>query len=71
MKEKPYPITKLHETDKRFKLSDLEAKFLQFCPKKVERKQDYNTKQYDTTHQYREVERLDFKEVIMSAFGSV
>jgi len=71
MKEEPYPITKIHETDNVFTIDSLEEKFLKFCPKEVERKQDYNTKQYDTTRQYKEIERLDFKEVIMAAFGSV
>ena len=73
MKEEPYPITKMYESNKRYTIEMLEEKFLQFCSKKKETqvRKDYDTTLYDKTYQFREIDRLDFKEVVVRAFWSV
>jgi len=72
MKEEPYMVTKFYESDKRYTIDEMEDKFASFCKqeRKVERK-DYDTTMFDKTYQFREIERLDFQEVVVRAYGSV
>lgn len=72
MKEEPYMVTKIFGSDKRYTIDEMEEKFSMFCKqeRKVEKK-DYDTTMFDKTYQFREIERLDFKDVVIKAYWSV
>jgi len=70
MKEKPYIIKLIDYEEKDYTLEELEAIFLKYKP--IAKTWTPSDKREVEQHaQYRQIENLDFKEVIQKAFSSV
>lgn len=74
MKEEPYPITVKNYSDRDITIEEMEKAFASYIPQKAEFNREMpqrEQRELQTSKQYQEVERLDFKEVIIRAFGAV
>jgi len=71
MKGEPYPITVKTYSDRDITIEEMEQAFGSYIPQKAEFNREMpqrEQREMQTSKQYQEVERLDFKEVIIRAF---
>jgi len=74
MKGEPYPITVKTYSDRDITIEEMEQAFGSYIPQKAEFNREMpqrEQREMQTSKQYQEVERLDFKEVIIRAFWAV
>jgi hypothetical protein len=70
MKEEPYKVTKIHESEKVYTIEELYKTFENYIKKEEEINVKFES-DVKLHRNYQEVNRLDFKDIIIRAFNSV